>query len=423
MHNLIVLTQTFPYGTGESFLENEVSFWQEFDKVYLIPCSAVDKSKKRGVPKNVSIIELQNVNQTKLHKIFVCLWAVFQNPVMDEMRELKKVGNLNTKTLKALLTFYVEATTKIKEIEEKVCQNITSADSNIFYSYWMDFHAYILFLIKKKMKDNRRSIFVSRCHGYDVYTERRVCNYIPLRKTVFECLDKVYSVSQNGRSYLIEKYPYCTRKVENSYLGTLDYGEQSYVGKTERLVVISCAWISQVKRLDRIIDALSDIDLPMKWIHLGGGEQEQKIKEEAKHKLENNPCVEYEFVGSLNNQQVIDFYQHNVCDVFVNTSESEGLPVSIMEAISFGVPIIATDVGGVKEIVESGYNGFLIENGELSAQQLKAAIEKIAGMKEQEYLQLRKNARRKWEESFCAERNYHNFVVGLIKLNNKREGT
>ena len=38
-------------------------------------------------------------------------------------------------------------------------------------------------------------------------------------------------------------------------------------------------------------------------------------------------------------------------DLFINTSSSEGVPVSIMEALSVGIPIIATDVGGTKEIV------------------------------------------------------------------------
>lgn len=48
----------------------------------------------------------------------------------------------------------------------------------------------------------------------------------------------------------------------------------------------------------------------------------------------------------LGNQLVYDFYRNNDVDVFVNLSESEGIPVSIIETISFGVPVVATDVGG-----------------------------------------------------------------------------
>ncbi|MDF0717415.1 glycosyltransferase family 4 protein [Muricauda sp. 334s03] len=50
----------------------------------------------------------------------------------------------------------------------------------------------------------------------------------------------------------------------------------------------------------------------------------------------------------------------NKSDIFVLTSRFEGLPLSICEAMSVGVPIVASDVGGVNEMVKDGYNGYLI---------------------------------------------------------------
>ncbi|NCO54621.1 MAG: glycosyltransferase, partial [Bacteroidetes bacterium] len=47
-------------------------------------------------------------------------------------------------------------------------------------------------------------------------------------------------------------------------------------------------------------------------------------------------------------------------DLFINVSESEGIPVSIMEALSAGIPVIATNVGGTNEIVNNDV-GFLID--------------------------------------------------------------
>ena len=49
---------------------------------------------------------------------------------------------------------------------------------------------------------------------------------------------------------------------------------------------------------------------------------------------------------------LVDWYRRNRVDLFISLSSSEGLPVSMMEAISFGIPILATDVGGVSEIVK-----------------------------------------------------------------------
>jgi len=51
-------------------------------------------------------------------------------------------------------------------------------------------------------------------------------------------------------------------------------------------------------------------------------------------------------------------------DIFVLYSKTESLPLSIVEAMSYGIPIIATDVGGVKEIIENGVNGIVIKFGD-----------------------------------------------------------
>jgi len=53
----------------------------------------------------------------------------------------------------------------------------------------------------------------------------------------------------------------------------------------------------------------------------------------------------------------------NASDVFVLPSDWEGVPVSALEAMATGKPIIATAVGGVPEIIESGCNGFLVPAG------------------------------------------------------------
>jgi glycosyltransferase involved in cell wall biosynthesis len=89
-------------------------------------------------------------------------------------------------------------------------------------------------------------------------------------------------------------------------------------------------------------------------------------------------------------------------------STTEGIPVSIMEAMSFGIPVIATDVGGTQEIVNKD-NGILLHS-QLDETDLASAI-RIA-MKE-DLWQRKTNALETWRSKYNAPTNYQNFVSEL----------
>jgi glycosyltransferase involved in cell wall biosynthesis len=67
------------------------------------------------------------------------------------------------------------------------------------------------------------------------------------------------------------------------------------------------------------------------------------------------------FLGEKNEKEIIEIL--SITDIFVNPSYSEGLPTSVLEAGSVGVPIIATDVGGTREIVHDAVNGVFFDSG------------------------------------------------------------
>lgn len=91
-------------------------------------------------------------------------------------------------------------------------------------------------------------------------------------------------------------------------------------------------------------------------------------------------------------------------NLFVNVSTTEGIPVSIMEALSFGVPVIATKVGGVPEIIEDGENGFLLA-AEISAADVARKISDYNSMSSEAKVTMANNARRIWNEKFNADKN------------------
>ncbi|HPU84427.1 MAG TPA: glycosyltransferase [Candidatus Latescibacteria bacterium] len=67
------------------------------------------------------------------------------------------------------------------------------------------------------------------------------------------------------------------------------------------------------------------------------------------------------FLGSVTRKDIPGLL--NTFDVFVLSSDWEGLPLALLEAAASGLPVVATDVGGVHEIVQNGKNGWLVEPG------------------------------------------------------------
>jgi glycosyltransferase involved in cell wall biosynthesis len=101
----------------------------------------------------------------------------------------------------------------------------------------------------------------------------------------------------------------------------------------------------------------------------GDGPDRAKLEARAK-RLGLAPRVE--FRGYQSQAQVRELLRHT--DVFAMASFAEGVPVVLMEAMAAGVPVIATRIAGVPELVEDGANGYLVSPGEPTAIARKAAL-------------------------------------------------
>lgn len=79
------------------------------------------------------------------------------------------------------------------------------------------------------------------------------------------------------------------------------------------------------------------------------------------------------FVGSKSQSEVREYLQQ--ADIFVMASFAEGIPVVLMEAMACGLPVVATQVGGISELVENGISGYLVPPGD--SIHLQKQIEKL----------------------------------------------
>ena len=117
----------------------------------------------------------------------------------------------------------------------------------------------------------KKSIQISRAHGFDLYLERNIGNYIPYREFVFSKLSKIFSVSNNGQKYLMNHYSKYNNKFELSRLGTVDCGKG--VDKSnDKFHILSCSHCIRLKRVDLILEAIEKIDdIDIIWDHFGDG--------------------------------------------------------------------------------------------------------------------------------------------------------
>ena len=94
----------------------------------------------------------------------------------------------------------------------------------------------------------------------------------------------------------------------------------------------------------------------------GSGAEEQRLKEY----VQINGIQEYvEFLGWMTKEQKTALMKKS--DVLVLPSYNEGLPIAVLEAMSYGLPIISTNVGSIAEAVKEKENGFLIEPGDVDS--------------------------------------------------------
>lgn len=404
MKTLLLLTHAFPYDAGEDFLSVELEQTSGFDRVIVCPCSLEKNSARaKSLPPEVTCAPLHREPLGRA----AYLLLLFRPCVLGEIFRLLFTGRFQTARVHELLYFMKNAT----EIYHGLKQTVSAGqeDSIVIYSYWLyDAAAAGVMLAADLRKKGAAVRQISRAHGFDIHSERSKHGYLPMRTWLFRHIDRIFPCSDDGAAVLKKEAGKEAGKITRSYLGTYSHG----VGKPERmpLHIVSCSYIVPVKRLNLIAEALQQADFSVMWTHIGSGPLRQELLAAAE-KLPPNVTVE--FAGQKKNDDVLEYYKNTPISVFVNVSSSEGIPVTIMEACSFGIPVIATDVGGTHEIVADGRNGFLLPK-DFEPQQLLSLLRRICEMDEEDYRKLCSGARAAWEQNFNASENYRRFYSELI---------
>jgi glycosyltransferase involved in cell wall biosynthesis len=398
---LVFFTLEYP----DPLSNNEIKgLAKEFSKVYVLPQKRVSEQGVSDLPQNVEVVDLfkdisLNKIWTRLH-IHIPLilrlssWALFRSGY----------AKYYTKYFKSFLGYLFIEAEKIAPLEQFVREH--KLEKAIFYDYWLVDSTLALAELKRK---RIIQYSIARAHGFDLYHERHHEKIVPYREYRISYLDAVFTISQHGFNYLTKQLPPVeAKKIKLSYLGTSVLSAKTLPQKKEAgYTIVSCSSLISLKRVELIIDALIFTTLTIRWIHFGDGPLKNSLEEKASALPKN---VSTKFKGNIANDQLLEFYQSTYIDLFISLSESEGLPVSMMEAGSYGIPIFACGVNGVPEIV-SEETGVILTK-EIEPQAVCEILERTLLNKKFN----RERIREFCQQKFNAEKNFKLFINEIKQL-------
>lgn len=411
---LIIFTTHYPF-SGEEFVDAELKILSNyFDKIVIITNEKNTTNCRSVTPHNVEVVIVN-----RKYDFIICLMlGCLRMFSISSIRELFYATyvldkKMNINIFKTLLIYNTVSERNIRWIRKNIDKDETDV---LLYSYWLSSSAYALSRLKKlgyKCKS------IARAHGGDAFIDREYQSY---RNIIYRYLDEIHFVSDAGREQFYDKVQMPAdsfrAKLFTSRLGTEK--PNKIMNKCNKDLdacfhIVTCSSIIPLKRLDLLVDALWLIEgFKIKWTHFGEGYLKDCILHDIEEKIDKKN-IQIDFLGQVSNDKIHRFYSDICVNLFINMSDYEGIPVSIMEAISYGIPVMARNIGGNSEIVYNGTNGVLLPS-DINPKELAEAIKTFINLSNEEIVELRRGAYQIWEEQYNARENYHCFATHIKNI-------
>ena len=397
---LFLVTHRFPYGEGETFLQDEIPYLQEAGfRVRILPVSI--SSGRRTLPEGVEVSDALALTQRQkcvymlrygLGRLF---WQeVFSGVVPFSMRALARLA-------------YACATLRVnrKRLQDMLAAEEHAGRKGLFYTYW--------FTSTTCACTGGNARVVTRAHGIDIFPEQNQGGYIPLRQWRATLPDKIVPCSRQGAATL-EGQGVPLQRLAVSYLGVPEAKPQLCIPSCGERILLSCSSVVAIKRLTLLAErvrqyALARPGCSCVWHHIGDGELLTTLGEYCTRHLRGIANLRYVLHGYLPVDAVRTFMNTTALDALVNVSSSEGVPVTMMEALHAGIPIIGTDVGGVAELITPDV-GLLLPT-DASVEAFNSAVDELKRFKNPSVRGAIVQAGR---QRFSAAINYRNFCRQIL---------
>ena len=221
-------------------------------------------------------------------------------------------------------------------------------------------------LLLSKYHSSSKIDYFFTFHAYDIFFYNRW--FVKLVNNSRMC----FSISEYNLNYVQEKYKGLDRsKLELSRLGAFASSQHHQAkASSEEFRIGFISWFVEKKGIQYLLEAMKIIaarNRNIKLVIAGDGPLRSSIEA---YIASNNLGNSITYIGKLNEHEKASFFTSIdalVLPAVTLRNDKDGIPVVLMEAISFGLPIISTNISGIPEICINNYNGFLIPEKNVNA--------------------------------------------------------
>jgi N-acetyl-alpha-D-glucosaminyl L-malate synthase BshA len=224
-------------------------------------------------------------------------------------------------------------------------------------------------MLARSMAAPRRLPFITTLHGTDITLVGTNRSYLPITRFSIEQSDGVTAISQYLLNQTVKDFD-IKRPIEviPNFVNCDLYTRKPQPGLREKWapngepILMHLSNFRPVKRLTDVVEifALVRAKMPAKLVLIGDGPDRGAAEYLVRKKKLQKDVL---FLGKQD--QVYE--KLAVADLFLMPSQLESFGLAALEAMACEVPVIATNVGGVPEVVEHGVDGFLVEPGDVKS--------------------------------------------------------
>lgn len=400
---LVLLTHEFPFGNSEtSFIEPELPFLLQHFNLTKVVTFRSKSDLTSLLPSSIEVVEVaENQSIGFISKLKAICHYYFWRWLFNEGFKVLKSAGLNG--FKLVLSQFFKYFGLARVLKDKI-----DSQDVLLYSYWFDHWTVAGSIYKRNY--NKKAKVISRAHRYEIDKNTNPFPTFPFLRIQSESMSLVSFISAKWKGQFVNGRP--IEKISRVSRMGVEKQNSQILEPIKPYKVVSISANIPVKQMIKQAQVLAKIGLNIEWHHFGGDKNINPFEN-----IIRGTSVTYKNHGFVQFKDLIDWLKNNPLHFLLSTSKIEGIPVSMMECLSLGIPIIALDVGGISEIVNSTTGVLCPNNIEVDE---FAGVVKNALLDYQFTGKSRLELRRFQEENFLAAKNYTDFCTTILEIVKKK---